>query len=58
METLIPEGWFTRGQGKGSFLWDSSPAVTEIDFELIMDAKINRMYSSHVMIVLWFMIYL
>ena len=58
METLSPEGWLTRVQGKGYFLWEPYPAVTETDFELIMDAKINRMYASHVMIVLWFMIYL
>ena len=39
LETLRPDDWFIRGQGKGAYVWAPAPEATETAVELIMNSK-------------------
>jgi hypothetical protein len=48
---LKPEGWYTEGHGRGTFVWAPAPAAAEVAAEQIGRARLKHPGSMHIVIV-------
>jgi hypothetical protein len=48
---LTPEGWYTPGHGRGTFIWITPPAAAEVVVEQLGRARLKRQESLHLILV-------
>jgi hypothetical protein len=48
---LDPEGWYTTGHGRGTYIWTPPPAAAEVVVEQLGRARLKRPESMHLIVV-------
>jgi hypothetical protein len=48
---LKPEGWFTTGQGLGTFVWHPAPAAADVVVEQLGKSRHKRPMSLHIVVI-------
>ena len=48
---LDPEGWYTTGHGRGTYIWTPPPAAAEVVVEQLGRARLKRPESMHIVVV-------